>query len=185
MSKAPDWVQRARDGWVWRGRDRPPFAIAPGPGQESVWDYPRPPIVVADPRRVTVKLGDIVVADTRAALRLLETSHPPTFYLPRTDVDERCLVAVGGGSFCEWKGSASYFDVVAGGKTLARAAWGYPEPIDDSFAMLAGCVAFYAALLDCFVDDERARPQAGGFYGGWITSELCGPFKGDPGTSRW
>lgn len=185
MGKVPDWVQRARAGWEWRGQERPPFATAPAPGEESVWDYPRPPVLVAEPRRVTVKLGDTVVAMTRAALRLLETSHPPTFYVPRSDMDERCLRPVGGGSFCEWKGPASYFDVVAGGRVLARAAWSYPVPIEDEFAALAQCVAFYATELACFVDGERVRPQAGGFYGGWITSELCGPFKGDPGTGAW
>jgi uncharacterized protein (DUF427 family) len=185
VSKTPDWVQRARDAWSWRGAQRPSFAAAPGPGQESVWDYPRPPVLVSDPRRVRVELGDVVVADTRAARRLLETSHPPTFYLPAADVDERCLVARGGGSFCEWKGNATYLDVVAGGKTLSRAAWRYDVPIDDAFAALAGSVAFHATELACFVDGERVRPQAGGFYGGWITGELVGPFKGDPGTAGW
>lgn len=185
MSKVPDWVQRARDGWSWRGQARPSFAIEPRPGQESVWEYPRPPIVVSDPRRVVVKLGQIVVADTLRALRLLETSHPPTFYLPAADVDKRRVVPVGGGSFCEWKGQATYFDVVAGGTTVPKAAWCYESPIDEAFASLAGCFAFYATALDCFVGEEKARPQSGGFYGGWITSELVGPFKGDPGTAGW
>lgn len=183
--KPPEWVQRARDAWVWRGQARPDFAEVPGPGQESVWDYPRPPVLVSDARRVRVMLGEVVVADTRGALRLLETSHPPTFYLPRTDVDMRCLVAAGGGSFCEWKGSASYFDVRVGGEVVAAAAWSYPSPIDEAFAALAGHLAFYATKLACFVGEERVRPQGGGFYGGWITGELTGPFKGDPGAGHW
>ena len=185
MSKAPDWVQRAREAWVWRGKERPPFAAPPGPGQESVWDYPRPPILVSDPRRVRIELGDVVVADSSAALRLLETSHPPTFYVPRADIDQRCLVGATSGSFCEWKGTATYFDVAAGQRVVRRAAWAYPTPIDEAFSALADHVAFYATDLCCFVGDERVRPQAGGFYGGWVTGELVGPFKGDPGTGGW
>jgi len=181
----PAWIERARSGWTWRGKTRPPFAIEPGPGQESVWDYPRPPVVVSDPRHVVVKLGEVVVADTRAALRLLETSHPPTFYLPRSDIDTSRLVQVAGGSFCEWKGQAVYFDVMGDGLRIHRAAWAYPEPIEEAYAALADAVAFYATELACFVDDERVTPQPGGFYGGWITPELCGPFKGEPGTSGW
>lgn len=181
----PDWVKQARAGWRWRGADRPPFAVAPGPGQESVWDYPRPPLLVKDTRRVVVKAADTVIADTRAAHRLLETSHPPTFYLPWADIDHARLVEAGGGSFCEWKGQAVYFDVFVPGGRLSRVAWSYPEPIDGDFAAIGGSVAFYASVLACFVDGARVTPQPGGFYGGWITPELCGPFKGDPGTTGW
>jgi uncharacterized protein (DUF427 family) len=181
----PAWIEQARASWTWRGAAWPPFAHAPGPGQESVWDYPRPPVVVKDARRVVVKHGAVVVADTRAALRLLETSHPPTWYLPLADADVTRLVPVEGGSFCEWKGQAGYFDVHGDGMRLGRAAWGYPAPIDEAYAALAGTVAFYATDLACFVDDERVSPQPGGFYGGWITRDVCGPFKGEPGTSGW
>jgi uncharacterized protein (DUF427 family) len=181
----PDWVKQARAGWRWRGADRPPFAKAPGSGQESVWDYPRPPLLVKDARPVLVKAGDVTIADTRAAHRLLETSHPPSFYLPMGDVDRDRLVEVGGGSFCEWKGKAVYFDVIVPGGRLSRVAWSYPEPIDGDFAAIAGHVAFYAKELACFVGGARVTPQSGGFYGGWITPELCGPFKGDPGSSGW
>lgn len=181
----PDWVKQARAGWRWRGADRPPFAKVPGPGQESVWDYPRPPLLVKDTRQVLVRAHDTLIADTRAAHRLLETSHPPTFYLPMADVDRARLVEVSGGSFCEWKGQAVYFDVLTPGARLSRAAWSYPDPIDDDFAPIAGHVAFYARDLTCSVGGARVTPQPGAFYGGWITPELCGPFKGDPGSSGW
>lgn len=181
----PAWVERARAGWVWRGTSRPPFANEPGPNQESVWDYPRPPVIVRDTRRVLVKRGDIPIAETTTAIRLLETSHPPTWYLPREDIDMARIVRVSGSSFCEWKGSAEYFDVAVKDTRIARAAWAYPDPIDDAFADLADTIAFYATNLDCFVGDERVLPQPEGFYGGWITSELCGPFKGEPGTNGW
>ena len=184
-STLPSWVERARAGWVWRGATRPPFALEPGPNQESVWDYPRPPLIVHDSRRVVVQCGAIMIADTTSAMRLLETSHPPTWYVPKRDIDLSCLVRTSGSSFCEWKGSAEYFDVAAGTGRFPRAAWAYPEPIDEAYADVADKIAFYATNLDCFVNGERVVPQPGGFYGGWITSELCGPFKGDPGTSGW
>lgn len=180
----PGWVMQARAGWVWRGERRPAFAVEPRPGEESVWDYPRPPLLVRDTRHVVVRLGSIVIAESRAALRLLETSHPPTWYVPRVDVDGARLARASGGSFCEWKGQASYFDVV-GDRRIPNAAWSYEAPIDEAFAEVAGAVAFYATELECLVDGERAKPQPGGFYGGWITKELVGPFKGEPGTSGW
>lgn len=181
----PTWVERARAGWVWRGTTHPPFALEPGPNQESVWDYPRPPVLVRDTRRVLVKHGETLIADTTTAIRLLETSHPPTWYLPRKDIDLARIVRVSGTSFCEWKGPAEYYDVAVDGIRMARAAWAYPEPMDDVFADIADTIAFYATNLECFVGDERVLPQSGGFYGGWITSELCGPFKGAPGTHGW
>jgi len=186
----PAWVEAARAGWYWRGAERPPFAVEPQAGEESVWDYPRPPVVVRDTRHVVVRLtdskkGDVVVADTRGAWRLLETSHPPTWYLPRADVDPGCIVEVGRGSFCEWKGSATYYDVVGSGQRLARAAWSYPDVIDDTYRDMAGAIALYATTLACFVDGEQVRPQPGGFYGGWITNEIVGPWKGEPGTGGW
>lgn len=185
----PAWARAGRTGWLHTGQQRPPFAIAPGPGQESVWDYPRPPLLVADAREIIVRLPDSAgssaggggeLARTRSALRILETSHPPTFYLPRADVDMTQLRRVsGGGSRCEWKGEATYFDVAIGASFLPCAAWSYERPFADARA-LAGHLAFYAHHLACFVGGERVTPQRGGFYGGWITSELVGPFKGDP-----
>jgi uncharacterized protein (DUF427 family) len=195
-AERPDWIERARAGWQYRGAKRPPFAVAPKAGEESVWDYPRPPVVVRDTRHVVVQHNGIVVAETRAAWRLLETSHPPTWYLPRADVDATWVVDVGGGSFCEWKGQARYFDVLgtpragAGAhgdseRRLAHAAWSYPAVIDDAYREIAGALAFYATSLTCLVDGEQVRPQPGGFYGGWITREIVGPWKGEPGTSGW
>jgi uncharacterized protein (DUF427 family) len=156
-----------------------------GPNQESVWSYPRPPIVVPSDRHVVVRFGGIVVCDTRRALRLLETSHPPTWYLPRADFIEGSLRAARGSSFCEWKGRASYLDVVAGAHVAAGKAWTYLAPTAP-FAVIQDHVALYAAAMDgCFVDDERVEPQPGGFYGGWITKDVVGPFKGIPGSMGW
>lgn len=156
-----------------------------GPGQESVWTYPRPPIVVPSDKHVVVRFGGVIVCDTRRALRLLETSHPPTWYLPRADFAQGSLRLARGSSICEWKGRASYFDVIAGDHVAEAAAWGYPTPTAP-FASLVDHVALYAREMDgCFVDGERVEPQPGGFYGGWITRDVVGPFKGIPGSNGW
>jgi len=162
------------------------LAVRPGPGQESVWDYPRPPRLEATPRRVRVVLGGVTIADTVHALRVLETSHPPTYYVPPADVRGDCLEEVPGvGSVCEWKGAARYFNVTAGGRRALRAAWSYPAPT-PTFAALKDHLAFYVAAMDaCYLDDEQAHAQPGGFYGGWVTSDVVGPFKGEPGTEGW
>ncbi|WP_129337384.1 DUF427 domain-containing protein [Cellulomonas endophytica] len=163
----------------------PPTPVRPGPGQESVWDYPRPPRVAADGRRVEVWLGGRRVATTDRALRVLETSHPPTWYLPRDAFAPGALRDAEGSSWCEWKGRAAYHDVVAGDVVVPRAAWSYPAP-SAGFEILAGSVAVMAALVDrCTVDGEVVTPQPGGFYGGWVTADVVGPFKGGPGTHGW
>jgi len=180
----PTWAELGRQGWLHRGQKRPPFAIEPLAGQESVWDYPRPPRLVSDQREVGVCAFGVDIARTQAAVRVLETSHPPTFYLPRRDVQMSYLVAAGGGSRCEWKGEASYFDIVVGERRIARPAWSYEEPFDDATS-IAGHLAFYASEVDATVAGERVLSQPGGFYGGWITSELVGPFKGEPGSGGW
>ena len=150
-----------------------------------MWDYPRPPLIAPDPRRVRVILGGETVVDTTRALRVLETSHPPTFYLPREDVVDGALAPATGSSFCEWKGQAAYLDVRGGGVVAPRGAWFYPDPA-AACADLAGHVAIYPARMDaCLVGDERVRGQEGDFYGGWITDEIVGPFKGAPGTWGW
>jgi len=177
-------IEAARAGWHYRGAHRPPFAISPKPGQESVWDYPRPPVCVPDRRHIQIYLGDRLVADSGAAVRVLETAGAPTFYLPPGDIDAGCLRPARGASFCEWKGAARYWHVVNANQTVADAAWAYPDA-GGRFAAIAGYLAFYCAALDCRVDGERARPQPGGFYGGWVTDEIVGPFKGEPGTSGW
>ncbi|MER5948275.1 DUF427 domain-containing protein [Streptomyces sp. NPDC001904] len=153
---------------------------------ESVWDYPRPPAMRADGRRVRVECAGQIVADTCRAVRVLETSHPPVFYIPPADVRIDFLVPVSGRStWCEWKGSAQYWDVVVGNDVRGRAAWSYPRPESD-YAQLAGYFAFYPSLMDrCTVGGEVVMAQDGDFYGGWITGEVQGPFKGGPGTKMW
>lgn len=179
-----DNAEALRAKWAWRGNHRPPFAVTPGPGQQSVWDYPRPPTLVADQRTVRVYLGNQLVAETNSAYRMLETAGAPTFYLPPDDVNHGLLQRSDAASFCEWKGHARYWDVTDGERAAANAAWAYPAP-DSRYAAIAGHLAFYAGDLACYVDDESARAQPGGFYGGWVTSDVVGPFKGEPGTQGW
>ncbi len=155
-----------------------------------MWDYPRPPRVEASTELVEVELGGVAVASTTTSWRVLETSHPPTYYLPRSAFLDGALRPVGGRTFCEWKGHASYFDLVvhdpaAGERVAARAAWTYVRP-SPGFEVIADAVAVMPALVDrCTVDGEVVVPQPGGFYGGWITSRVTGPFKGGPGTTGW
>ncbi|HEY4947041.1 MAG TPA: DUF427 domain-containing protein [Acidimicrobiales bacterium] len=173
---------------------RPP---TPGPGRagsdradgggasESVWDYPRPPRLEKVERRIRVVFGGVTIADTTGAFRVLETSHPPNYYLPPGDVLAGCLTRTRHRSSCEWKGVAHYFDVRAGGSVARDAAWGYDHPT-AAFADITGHVAFYPGPMDaCLVDEEVVEPQPGGFYGGWITSDVVGPYKGGPGTQGW
>jgi uncharacterized protein (DUF427 family) len=177
----PAWAQRGRAQWVNTGAERPPFAIEPGPGQESVFDYPRPPVFVPDARRIEVSAPDGPIASSTATIRALETSQPPAFYLPPDAVVPGRLVPVPGRSLCEWKGEAEYL-ALAG--TTDPIGWRYPDPFPE-FAPYTGWVSFYPDRVTCLVDGEVARGQAGGFYGGWITDEVVGPFKGEPGTSGW
>lgn len=153
---------------------------------ESVWDYPRPPRVEPCRRRVRIEHGGEVIAESSSALRVLETASPPTIYVPAGDVRVDLLRAVDGNqTFCEWKGAATYFDVEARGTTATAAAWSYPDP-RPAYAQLRDHYAFYPGRVDsCWLDDERVRPQAGSFYGGWVTDEIQGPFKGEPGTEGW
>jgi len=154
-------------------------------GQESVWDYPRPPALRRVESHIEVRLGGRVICDAPSAWQVLETSHPPTYYLPRTAFAPGSLVPATGTSFCEWKGQASYLDLVSGDVVAPGAAWYYPRP-NPAYADLVDHVALYAAATEgCFVDGERVVPQPGGFYGGWITSGVTGPFKGVPGSSGW
>ncbi|MHA6524109.1 DUF427 domain-containing protein [Tessaracoccus sp. G1721] len=156
-----------------------------GPGQESVWDYPRPPLLRRCTLPVEVVLGGEVICRTSESWQVLETSHPPTYYLPRSSFVEGSLRPAPGGSFCEWKGAARYLDVSGGGRNAPAAAWFYPTPAEP-FAELADHVALYAGAMDaCYVGGERVVPQPGGFYGGWITSSVTGPFKGVPGSRGW
>ncbi|MBM5790388.1 MAG: DUF427 domain-containing protein [Cyanobacteria bacterium M_surface_10_m1_298] len=147
---------------------------------ERVCDYPRPPALVASADHILIRAGGALLAESRRSYRVLETFHPPTYYLPPDAFCERRLRVAQGRSFCEWKGIAAYYDVVCEHSSIARAAWSYPQPT-AAFAVIAGWVAVYPALMDgCWIDGERVQPQPGGFYGGWITSAVQGPFKGDP-----
>ncbi|MFM7151306.1 MAG: DUF427 domain-containing protein [Gemmataceae bacterium] len=162
-----------------------PTKIMPGPGQESVWDYPRPPRLEATTRHLLIRFADEVLAQTLRGFRVLETSHPPVYYFPLEDIRREFLLPSTRSSFCEWKGEAQYWSVSVHGKILRDVAWFYPRPT-PAFLPIKNYVAFYAGPMDgCFVDGEKVTPQPGGFYGGWITSDLVGPFKGGPGSMGW
>jgi uncharacterized protein (DUF427 family) len=169
-------------------REGPPpgvVVVRPGPGQESVWDYPRPPRVEPSPRRARVEFAGQVIAESDGALRVLETAGPPCWYLPPADVRMERLEPVEKVTVCEWKGLATHFDVVVGDRRARQAAWSYRRP-NPGYEAVAGFVAFYPGRVDaCFVDGQRVRPQPGAYYGGWITDDVVGPFKGEPGTSHW
>jgi uncharacterized protein (DUF427 family) len=150
-----------------------------------VADFPRPPAIERVTRRIRIMLGGEIIADTIAAWRILETTHPPTYYLPVAAFKPGALIRSARRSFCEWKGTASYFSVLGGDRRETDAAWGYPDP-SPAYAPLRVHVAVYAGRMDaCWIDDERVTPQPGGFYGGWITADLIGPFKGTQGTEFW
>ncbi len=156
-----------------------------GPGQESVWDFPRPPVAQPTSAHLLVVLGGRVIAETQRGIRTLETSHPPTYYFPIEDVASDVLQSSAARSFCEWKGEASYFHVRTPGHFRTNAAWSYARP-SRSFEAIRHYVAFYAREMDgCFVDGERVTPQPGGFYGGWVTPRVAGPFKGIAGSDGW
>jgi len=159
--------------------------IEPASGQESVWDYPRPPRLEPVAARLRVVFGGETIADSSSGFRVLETSHPPVYYLPQADIRMDVMRPAPGSSWCEFKGEARYWSIEAGGRRSENAAWSYPTP-SPAFAPIAGHLAFYASRVDaCFVGDERVQPQDGDFYGGWITSQVVGPFKGGPGTRGW
>jgi uncharacterized protein (DUF427 family) len=159
--------------------------VEPGAGQESVWDYPRPPRVESCARPAKVVFAGAVVAASKRALRVLETAGPPTIYLPRADVAEELLRATRHHTFCEWKGRAAYFDIVVGARRAERAAWTYPRP-KLGYEALADFISFYPGRVDaCYLGDELVRPQPGRFYGGWVTDDIVGPFKGEPGSGGW
>ena len=156
-----------------------------GPGQESVWDYPRPPRLEPFDGTITIELGGEEIAHARRCWRVLETSHPPTYYLPPDAFAEGVLRPAVGSSWCEWKGQARYFDLVTAAATAPKAAWSYPDPT-PGFVAIRDAVAVMAGMVDrCAVNGETVTPQPGGFYGGWITSWVVGPFKGGPGSVGW
>lgn len=155
------------------------------PGQESVWDYPRPPLIRHSDEEIVVLLGGVEICETASSYRVLETSHPPTYYLPRSAFIDGALRPTKGTSVCEWKGEATYCDVLGGRRIAERAAWTYLRPV-SRYSALTNHVALYPGLMDeVLVDGERVLPQPGGFYGGWITTTVVGPFKGVPGSQHW
>ena len=159
--------------------------IKPKSGQESVWDYPRPPRLELCSKHVRVVVDGADIANSSQAYRILETSHPPVYYIPPQDIKIENLIAVAGSSYCEWKGEANYYDLRLGERRIEKAAWSYLKPTRH-FECIAGHVAFYPCKVDqCYVGDELVQPQEGNFYGGWITSNIVGPFKGSPGTLGW
>lgn len=185
MSDAPDPRQAERDHWRNIHRGRPADIVRPGPGQESVWDFPRPPRVDPVPVRVRVEFAGRTLADTTAALRVAETASPPGFYIPTADIEMVHLEPSTRSSFCEWKGQAAYWSVRVGERLAKDAAWSYPDP-DPGFEAIRDYMAFYPRRMDaCWVGEHRVEPQPGFFYGGWVTPDLVGPFKGVPGSEGW
>lgn len=169
--------------WKYTGVTRPPFAEPAQPGQESVWDYPRPPRLERSHHTISVQADGTRIATSTAALRVCETAAPPTYYIPPQDIVTGALVAAAGSSFCEWKGAAVYW-ALADDDEGPPVAWSYPDP-NEPFLPLRNCVGFYPGRVACFVGDERVHAQPGGFYGGWITADLAGPFKGETGSEWW
>lgn len=184
MSELTEEIKRARSKWKYIGDVRPDFADIPGPGQESVWDYPRPPKIDPDKRTVLVRFDNTLIAESGNSVRILETSGPPVFYIPQNDIDMKKLEKGRGSSLCEWKGPAGYWNVNVEGRIIANAGWTYSSPF-AGYEYIKDYVAFYPSKLDCFVDGEKVLPQPGEFYGGWVTSEITGPFKGEKGSEWW
>lgn len=184
MHETPPRIRHARANWRYIGEIRPAFALSPGPGEESVWDYPRPPRVEPDSRHVQVICDDVVIADTRDAVRVLETASPPVFYFHPADVRTEYLVPSARTSFCEWKGTATYWSVQVGEALKRDAAWSYPEP-RPGYEPIADFLSFYPAKLECWIEGHLVEAQPGDFYGGWVTAEIVGPFKGERGTEWW
>jgi uncharacterized protein (DUF427 family) len=185
MTKIPEELQEEVNKWRNMKRKRPDNIATPGPGQESIWDYPRPPKVELFTKKIRVEFAGVVIADTTESYKVSETSSPPCYYIPQTDIKMDYLFKSAYRTLCEWKGSASYWTIQVGDKITKNAGWSYPEPW-DGFEQIKDCIAFFAGRVDgCYIDTEKVVPQAGDFYGGWITSNIVGPFKGDPGTEAW
>ena len=162
-----------------------PNPIPPQPGQESVWDYPRPAILQDTDKHIKVIFNDIILAETHQAKRVLETSHPPSYYIPAEDFKAEYLIATPRKTMCEWKGICQYYDVSVGDKYVNNAVWKYIQTT-PSFSSIQEYYGLYVSLMDaCYVNDELVKAQTGDFYGGWITTDIVGPFKGEPGTWGW
>lgn len=159
--------------------------IEPGPGQESVWDYPRPPRIEDSQKHIQIIFNGVVIAETQRAKRILETSHPPVYYIAPEDIQMKYFRRSNKHTYCEWKGVASYYTINVADKTIEDGAWYYPAP-STGYETLVDHVAVYPSQMDvCYVDGEKVQSQPGDFYGGWITKDIVGPFKGGIGTSGW
>lgn len=172
-------IENARSHWQFNGKFRPPFAIDPKPHERSVWDFPRPPAIEEVTLPLRIQVQGKIVAETTRGRRVLETAGAPTYYFPPEDVIEK-VSATGSRSLCEWKGVAEALSISG----IENAAWRYVEMF-AAFSELYRWVAFYPSTVDCYVGDERVTPQPGGYYGGWVTSDLVGPIKGGPGSTGW
>ncbi|MEM6359856.1 MAG: DUF427 domain-containing protein [Bacteroidota bacterium] len=162
-----------------------PKPVKPKKGQESVWDYPRPPRLEKFNKTIEIFFNDICITQTNQGYRVLETSHPPVYYIPFEEVKEGRLLPSDHTTYCEWKGAGSYYDLLVNGKFVHDAAWYYDKPM-RGFEAITGYPAFYAQKMDkCLIDGVEVKPQPGGFYGGWITPDIVGPFKGEEGTWGW
>lgn len=168
--------------WNFNGQQRPDFAVEPGDGQESVWDYPRPPALVDCPQLIEVNAGDRLISRSTHSKRVLETASPPTIYIPPADIQFEQLQRVAGNSYCEWKGAAEYWALTD--NTNISIGWSYPTP-NAAFSAITNWLCFYPGRVACYIDGERVQPQEGGFYGGWVTANIVGPWKGAPNTGHW
>ncbi len=185
MNDIPEAFKEKVAKWRNFKRERPEKIEIPGPGQESVWEYPRPPRVEPVRERVRVEFAGTLLASSDRALRVLETAGPPVYYIPPEDVRLDYLKPSEHTSLCEWKGISRYWSIEIGDRRSANAAWSYPSPW-VGYESIRDAIAFYAGRVDaCFVGEERVRPQPGHYYGGWITAKVVGPFKGEPGTENW
>lgn len=185
MAELPSDLQQERDKWRQWPRTRPDPIVTPGPRQESVWDYPRPPRIEPVTQPIRVEFAGITLAETTAAYRVLEISGPPVYYLPPADVATQYLIPSDTAALCEWKGISQYRSIQVGDRYSPDAAWCYPDPW-EGYEAIRDYVAFNASRVDaCYVGEERVRPQPGEYYGGWITDRIVGPFKGEPGSENW
>jgi uncharacterized protein (DUF427 family) len=185
MLPSLDGYEAQRERWRNFPRTRPTDIVPPGPSQVSVWDFPRPPRIEPVADRVLIECGGRIFAESYCALRVCETSSPPVYYIPPADVALQFLEPSERTSFCEWKGVAHYWTVRIGNRVAKDAAWSYPEP-DPGYEPIRNYLAFYPRRMDaCYVGEHRVEPQPGFYYGGWITPELVGPFKGVPGSGSW
>lgn len=185
MSEIPEHLKAEVEKWRSFRRERPQRIVTPGPGQESVWDYPRPPRVEPITKHIRIEFAGIVLADSRQLFRVIETAGPPVYYLPRQDIQMAYLEPSRQKALCEWKGISRYWSARVADRVAENVAWSYPEPW-DGFRAIKDHLAFRAGPMDrCLVDGQLVTPQPGKYYGGWITPDIVGPFKGEPGSERW